>query len=47
MARFYFYFFIKEGKYQTKKRECINSEKQWKRKINVVEILKKKKGEIK
>jgi hypothetical protein len=45
MARFFILFFIKEGKYQTKKRECINSEKQWKRKRNMIKISKKKKRE--
>ncbi len=43
-GKIFFNFFIKEGKYQTKKRECINFEKQWKRKKNVVKISKKKKG---
>jgi hypothetical protein len=44
MERFLFYFFIKEGKCQTKKRVCINSKKQWKRKRNKVKISKKRKG---
>jgi hypothetical protein len=44
-GKIFFNFFIKEGKYQTKKRECINFEKQWKRKKKCGKNFKEKKRE--